>query len=598
MRLAAVLLAFSFLACSAEGPAKTTAVEETPAIEQGFVDDTQDYMQRLERLGFSGVLLVASHGRPIIAEGFGLADREADRGWSPETVSTIGSITKQFTGAAILLLEERGDLKTDDPISKYFDDVPADKRSITLHHLLTHSSGIVDLAGVGDWDPIGREEFVRRAMEQPLSFEPGESYAYSNAGYSLLGAIIEQLTGDSYEMFLRDNLLKPAGMSDTGYILADWDNSRLAVGYRGDQRWGTVLERPIDEDGPFWVLRANGGIHSTAPDMLRWADALLKGSVLSDASMAKYWAPHVDEGGGDSHYGYGWVVQKGPADQMVITHNGGNGIHFADMAIIPDREAVVFLQCNVVADWPLANGLLERIGARWFDGQAYPSVPDVIVIDENELGRWVGEHRLEGEPGDGVLRVAEVDGQLSVVADGQVAFGLLHSSRSFDADRAARLTGRIDSIVGAYIDGDLSLLYEAYERSATMQQLQSSWSTRRAGLEGQHGPLRGHRVLGTAMRDRWDVTVVRLLFEQGHADLAYVWDPDEKEHLLGLSGRGLQSELSFVPTGANTFESWDGGLTSSRALSFIDGGDGPAALSLATADGAVTARRRTGGGSN
>jgi CubicO group peptidase (beta-lactamase class C family) len=166
-----------------------------------FAAETRAHFARLEKLGFAGVVLVARGREPFLAEGFGLADRERGIRWSPATVSTVGSITKQFTAAAVLLLVEDGRLSLDDALPKHFDDVPADKRGITIHHLLTHSSGITDLPGVGDWDPIGREDFARRALGAPLAFGPGQGYEHSNAGYSLLGAVIEKLSGLPYERF-------------------------------------------------------------------------------------------------------------------------------------------------------------------------------------------------------------------------------------------------------------------------------------------------------------------------------------------------------------------------------------------------------------
>ena len=133
------------------------------------ISDVNVYLARLEKLGFAGAVLVAEGDRTLLASGYGMADREAGRSWTPHTISTIGSITKQFTGAAILALSDDGRLSVGDPITKYFADVPPDKQSITLYHLLTHSSGIVDLEGIGDFDPIGRDEFVQRAMQQPLA---------------------------------------------------------------------------------------------------------------------------------------------------------------------------------------------------------------------------------------------------------------------------------------------------------------------------------------------------------------------------------------------------------------------------------------------
>jgi CubicO group peptidase (beta-lactamase class C family) len=356
-------------------------------------DEISDYLSQLETLGFAGVVAVSLEGKPVLVEGYGLADREQDTPWTPATVSTVGSLTKQFTGATLLLLQEQGLLSVDDPIDKFFDAVPEDKRSITLHHLLTHSSGIVDLDGVGDFDSIGREEFVRRAMEQPLESPSGEQYHYSNAGYSLLGAVVELVTELSFEQFLRETALVPNGIYETGYILPAWGEGRLAQGYEGGKRWGTVLERPFAEDGPYWVLRANGGLHSTVYDMLRWTHALMMGQVLSPESMSAYWAPHVSEGG-DNHYGYGWSIVETDKGTLV-THDGSNGIHFAETALIPSKELVICLQTNVRSELPMAGQIVDQITARLLGDAPLPTLPQISKTPGTEMKEWVGVYELE-----------------------------------------------------------------------------------------------------------------------------------------------------------------------------------------------------------
>jgi prepilin-type processing-associated H-X9-DG protein len=485
----------------------------------------------------------------------------------------MGSITKQFTGAAILLLQEDGLLSVDDPISDYFPGVPEDKQTIMLHQLLTHSSGIVDLDGLGDWDPIDRASFIQLAMDQPLEFEPGASFAYSNAGYSLLAAIIEQLTGGSYETFLRERLFLPAGMKDTGYTLAAWDDARVAAGYQAGERWGTVLERPFAEDGPYWVLRGNGGIHSTTADMLRWANALRSGSVLSSQSMDAYWYPHVDEGYGDSFYSYGWVVMQGPGDKRVITHNGGNNVLFADMAIFPDDDVVIVLQTNVVADWPLANSLLEFIGARLFDGASYPVVPVLADIDPDDVAPLAGLY-VSGEGDERLEFSVTAEGSELLLSPGNSrTFARLHSTRVIDLERSERLSNRITEIVAAYVERDDMLpLFDAYGGRAALEELEQGRAAQRMRNEQAFGPLTGFTIFGTALRNGRDVTLARHLLENGHYDSAFVWDPDREEYLLGRSSRGLDPVLRFVPTGDSTFGSWDGGFSDSRRLSFTDKG--------------------------
>ncbi len=279
--------------------------------EQGRKID--EYMTRHAKSGFSGVVFAARGGEIIISKGYGLANDAEQIPFATDTVFDIGSVTKQFTGAAIVKLDSQGKLRVTDTIDKYFDDVPDDKRAITLHHLLTHSSGLRDAFG-DDYEPVSRDEIVKRAMESKLLWAPGTQYRYSNAGYSLLAAIVELVTGDNYERYLHDELFVPAGMLHTGYQIPQWNPDQLAHGYLEDgEDSGTPIDHPWADDGPYWNLRGNGGILSTAEDMFRWHQALNGNGVLSEEAKAKYFTPYVQEGPRTkTYYGYGWVVGAAP----------------------------------------------------------------------------------------------------------------------------------------------------------------------------------------------------------------------------------------------------------------------------------------------
>jgi len=240
----------------------------------------------------------------------------------------------------------QGKLKTTDKISKFFDDVPKEKRKITIHHLLTHTAGLRPQYG-DDFNAISRDEIVEKIMRTKTRLRAGERHRYSNAGYSLLGAIIEIVSGKSYEKYLRENLFLPADMLDTGYRLPQWDKSRLAQGYTDEGKWGTLLDKNWDTDGPYWHLRANGGIMSTVLDMYKWHKVLLSDSILSDKARRKMFTRHVPEDeGGSWFYGYGWALATTNRDTELITHNGGNGIFFADFRRYLDDKVVIIFTCN------------------------------------------------------------------------------------------------------------------------------------------------------------------------------------------------------------------------------------------------------------
>jgi CubicO group peptidase (beta-lactamase class C family) len=371
-------LAALLAACASPAP---------PLVAEGTTTDRSiaridSFMERSVRQGFSGSLLVMREGQAIIDKGYGPADREKGVMNTPSTMHAIGSITKQFTAACVMKLQEQHKLNVQDPLSKYLNDVPVDKASITLHQLLTHSGGFPDAIG-DDYAPIGREEFLQLAMRTPLTFKPGSGYAYSNVGYSILGAIVEKVSGQNYERFLHDQLLSPAGLERTGYLLPDWSKEELAVGYgKNGERWGTMLDHPWANDGPYWHLRCNGGLLSTTHDMAAWVEALRTQKVLDSTSVAQMFTPFVEEGqGAGSHYGYGWAIFNTPRGTRLITHNGGNGIQFADVLWYADEGVTIVLMSN--ASRRGMQDIAWEVGRTLFDPTYEPKAlePPKVMAD-------------------------------------------------------------------------------------------------------------------------------------------------------------------------------------------------------------------------
>ena len=297
----------------------------------------QDYMSAQK--DFSGTLLAASGGQIRILRGYGLAERSKNIPVTEQTLFDIGSITKSFTATAILKLMEAGKLKPEDPISRYFSDVPADKKDITLHQLLTHSAGMPDAIG-RDYAAISAEEFLRQTWAEPLAFPPGKGYQYSNVGYSILGILLERLSGQRYGDFLREQVFQPAGMTTAGYHAPAAKEQNIAHGYRRDgEDWGRPTDKKWDGQEPYWHLKANGGLLMSATDMYQWYLALRNHTVLKPESLALQTSPLVDEGGGQSFYGYGLVSTD---SGQCIQHNGGNGIFKADFKWYPGLDVVIF----------------------------------------------------------------------------------------------------------------------------------------------------------------------------------------------------------------------------------------------------------------
>ena len=323
------------------GAATAQPVQRPPDAE--VTAALQTYLTGRESEGFSGVVLVARGDTVLLERGYGFLEAGHTARVTPDSVFTTGSITKQFTAAAILKLEMQGKLSTGDRLSARLPGVPEDKRDITLHHLLTHTAGLPPASG-DDLDPIARDSFVRLVLGRPLEGPIGR-FKYSNVGYSLLAAVIERVSGQPYETYLAEQLFGPAGMRETGYARPAWPAARLAraVNDDGTDR-GTFGETAMPNGTPGWHLLGNGGILSTARDMFRWHQALTGTAVLDEAEKAKLFRGWVDEGGG-SFYGYGWSTEDTPFGRL-ITHNGGNRYFFADFLRYTDTGVIVYYTTN------------------------------------------------------------------------------------------------------------------------------------------------------------------------------------------------------------------------------------------------------------
>jgi CubicO group peptidase (beta-lactamase class C family) len=379
------------------------------------------YLSALQSMGFSGAIIVSKGDQIILRNGYGLADRESRRPYTPSTIQSFGSITKQMTAAAILLLESQKKLAVDDTITHYFDDVPKDKTDITIHQLLTHTSGLP--GGIGlDEEPIKAQAYVDRLMQEPLQFKPGSNYAYSNSGYTLLGIIVERVSGMGYEEFLRKELLLPAGLKETGYVIPNWDQSRMAVGYSKGQKWGLVYNRGWLDDGPGWHLRANGGIHTTVNDMYLWYKNVMRDhKVLSPETVKRWTTAYVSEHNDHSNYGYGWEVYDHDKWGKVIAHGGSNRIFSADFVWLPEKDLFFYIQGNssMIAAYKQRNAILS---AAFESGFQMPP-----LVESYEKAKAQAANKREGiySLADGSLELTADDIRLVAKISGQTPLNVL-----------------------------------------------------------------------------------------------------------------------------------------------------------------------------
>jgi len=303
---------------------------------------------------FSGAVLVARAEKILLSKGYGMADWQHNIANRSQTIFRIGSVTQQFTAMAILLLQGQGKLHVQDPICTYIDACPAAWRPITIHQLLTHTSGIPDYTSFSDYNatkgqPTSTAQLLARFKGKPLDFSPGSMFSYSNSEYAVLGAIIEKVSGEAYATFLQQAIFGPLHMNQTSYDQSYPSLPDHATGYDRPR----VPTDYIDMSVPF----AAGALASTVDDLYRWDQAIFNGTFASRALLQEMFTPqalicptpHSGSCGqySEEHYGYGWFLDKeANSGRNVIFHPGSSDGFSALNEYFPDQKITVILLSN------------------------------------------------------------------------------------------------------------------------------------------------------------------------------------------------------------------------------------------------------------
>ena len=360
----AIALAVLAYASSAQAPS-----DRLKQVVQPYVDAQM----------FMGSVLVAEDGKVIFSKSYGMADLEWSVPNSPTTRFNIASMTKQFTAASILLLEDRGKLKTDDLVKKYLPEAPASWDKITIYHLLTHTSGIPGDAA--EYEPGTPDKLVFN--DKPLDFQPGERWAYTNLGYIVLGYLLERISGQTYEEFVQENIFKPLGMKDSGLMSFVTIIPRRASGYWPGSNGIENADRPDARMG-----FSSGSLYSSTEDLLRWNEGLFGGKLLKPASLRKMTTPFK------SDYACGLYVKR-VNGHLMIEHDGNNIGFNSDMAYYAEDRIAVIVLANL-------NGTVTSEMTRALAAVAHgetPPIPSVhreISLSSKEvLARYAGTYRFQ-----------------------------------------------------------------------------------------------------------------------------------------------------------------------------------------------------------
>ena len=374
----------------------------------------------VDKATFAGSVLVARGSDVIVSKGYGLANVEWNIPNSPSARFKIASITKQFTAAAILLLEERGRLKIDEPVKTYLPEAPPAWDQITLFHLLTHTAGFAGLQSpqAGRQPAVESADgtvagFVKDLMQRPLESKPGERFNYTNSGYLVLGHLIQTLTGQSYETFIRENIFTPLGMKDSG-LDSPAVVARRAGSYTVTPKGLANASYASDRIVP----NTAAGLYSTTEDLLRWQNGLYGGKVLSKASLEKMTTPFKG--------GYGLGVYIRTIDGRRAATHGGGVPPFANLTYFFDRGISVVVLGNIsLAPSAEIAGYLGALAHG--DAVQLLSEKKAITLAPSVLSRYAGVY--QGANGQAIT--VKVDGaQLALQPPGGNALTLLAESET------------------------------------------------------------------------------------------------------------------------------------------------------------------------
>lgn len=349
--------------------------------------------------GPGAAVLVRWRGEVVLRKGYGMAQMDLGVPVAPEQVFEIGSVTKQFTAALILRLAEQGKLALSDPITKFLPGFPTGDATITLEQLLAHTSGVPSYTDMPEWLPRWREDMTLDVLiamfkGKPLDFAPGTSWSYSNSGYILLGAVIEKVTGKSYEEVVESELFAPLGMSASRYGHQEEIVRGRVAGYsKGPEGWANAPYLSLTQ--PY----AAGSLLSTVDDLARWSDALETGKIISLAARDRMFTPAVlrggDQDGVSTRYGFGNAVTDVAGTPA---HEHGGGIHgfLSDLLRVPSADLLVVLLSNNPTQDPhdLAHQIAEAIVGK-------PQQPAAAgpALSAAELDAYVGVYLLPERAG-------------------------------------------------------------------------------------------------------------------------------------------------------------------------------------------------------
>lgn len=394
-----------------------------------LADFVNGYLEKKQIPGCA--ILVRKDGEVVLSAGYGIANLEHGVKVTPKTVFQSGSVGKQFTAMAVMMLVEEGKLSLGDPLSKFLE-VPQDWPKITIRHLLGHTSGLGDYPeNFSLQKNYTEEELLKMVTAQKLDFEPGAKWAYSNLGYLTLGLVIHKVTGKFYGDFLQKRIFEKLGMNSTRIINEADIIPNRAAGYRLER--GELKNQ--EWVSPSLNTTADGSLYLTIEDMAKWDEALEKQRLLGPASFEQMWAPVRLNDGSRASYGFGWNVEKNALGHRLIEHGGAWQGFATYIGRHPDEHLSVVVLCNRAGANP---GYIANVVAGYYIPALTPLPRSTKSIEPAILNSYAGEYRLNNRL---TVKMTVVDNHLETMWLGQKLLLEPESETVFfeqDSDRTVR----------------------------------------------------------------------------------------------------------------------------------------------------------------
>jgi CubicO group peptidase (beta-lactamase class C family) len=489
--------------------------------------------------GFSGALAVIKNGDLILKKAYGLADRTTGTKLTESTPFIIGSLSKQITAAAILKLETEGNLKVTDTLGRFWPDAPASTRGLTLHQLMSHSSGLPYFSTTSLMAQMPRDEKMKELLQLKPQFTPGSQFMYSNPGFTLLAGVIEKASGISFEEYLRTRFFTPMQMTETGFVAetARWQklgphsySDGNHEGALGDWREGAEFA-------------GAGNIISTIGDLYKWETALSTNTVLPDSSRAKLFTPHIPTQGKNG-YGYGWNVNQTIRGTKVIAHAGDLGGYNSDFRRYVDEGYIVIFLSNAREGGRGYRDAAMNPASLILSGKDLPIAPTAVSLQNEVLDKLSGSY----SSGSSRLDITRKDNAIIVSASDQASFNAL--APGIPDSILTELSETTKRILDDLKKGEYASLRDNLSPSFPFEDSKTSFSAMLRSID--LGELKAIMINGSTFTPPMSGrTYFTLEFEKGVRHHSYAWSGGKIGGAKDEASQGVS--MLFVPTSLVTF---------------------------------------------